>query len=107
MARPGAQGAHLPETWCDSLSPRLGIGAVEELSSLNSLVSNPEQSAARTADARRWILQQDLSRPTILVTHQVNIGALVNAYPNEGDIVVVQRAPTGELRVLGTIAADR
>jgi broad specificity phosphatase PhoE len=95
--------------WCRTLDTArlLGIGAVEELSALNSLVSYPGQSAAMTADARRWILQQDLSRPTILVTHQINIGAIVNAYPNEGDIVVVRRAAAGELRVLGTIPADR
>ena len=95
--------------WCRTLDTArlLGIGAVEELPALNSLVSYPGQSATMTADARRWILQQDLSRPTILVTHQINIGAIVNAYPNEGDIVVVQRAPAGDLRVLGTIPADR
>jgi len=52
-------------------------------------------------------MPQPLDGPTLLVTHQVNIGALVGAYPEEGDIVVVQRADGGELRVLGTIAADR
>jgi phosphohistidine phosphatase SixA len=95
--------------WCRTLDTArlLGVGAVEELPTLNSLVSYPGQSASMTADARRWIQQQDLSRPTILVTHQVNIGAIVNAYPNEGEIVVVQRTPTGELRVLGTILPDR
>jgi broad specificity phosphatase PhoE len=95
--------------WCRTLDTArlLGIGTVEELPALNSLVSYPGQSTAMTADARRWILSQDPSKPTILVTHQINIGALVNAYPNEGDIVVVQRTATGELRVLGTIPADR
>jgi len=95
--------------WCRTLDTArlLGIGTVEELPSLNSLVSYPGQSAAMTADARRWILSQGTSKPTILVTHQINIGAIVNAYPNEGDIVVVQRTGAGELRVLGTIPADR
>ena len=95
--------------WCRTLDTArlLDIGAVEELPALNSLVSYPAQSAAMTADARKWILGQTLSTPTILVTHQINIGALVNAYPNEGDIVVVQRTSAGDLRVLGTIRADR
>jgi phosphohistidine phosphatase SixA len=95
--------------WCRTLDTArlLDIGAVEELPALNSLVSYPGQSAAMTADARRWILSQDLSKPTILVTHQINIGAIGNAYPNEGDIVVVQRTAAGELRVLGTIPANR
>ena len=51
------------------------------------------------------ILEQPLSEPTILVTHQVNIGALLGVYPEEGDIVVVQRTGEGTLRVVGTIAA--
>ena len=95
--------------WCRALDTArlLGMGTVEELPALNSLVSYPGQSTAMTADARRWILSQDPSKPTILVTHQINIGALVNAYPNEGDIVVVQRTAAGDLRVLGTIPADR
>ena len=95
--------------WCRTLDTArlLGLGAVEELPALNSLVSYPEQSAAMTADVRRWIQAQDLTRPTILVTHQVNIGAIVNVYPDEGEIVVVQRTPAGELRVMGTIPPDR
>ncbi len=95
--------------WCRTLDTArlLGLGAVEELPALNSLVSYPGQSAAMTADVRRWIQQQDLTRPTILVTHQVNIAAIVNVYPDEGGIIVVQRMPSGELRVLGTIPPPR
>ena len=46
--------------WCRTLDTArlLGIGAVEELPALNSLVSYPGQSAAMTADARRWILSR-------------------------------------------------
>jgi phosphohistidine phosphatase SixA len=94
--------------WCRCLDTArlLAIGPVEELSALNSLVSYPGESATRTQDARSWILGQDVMRPTILVTHQINISALVGAYPNEGDIVVVQRTAGGDLRVVGTITAD-
>lgn len=94
--------------WCRTLETArlLAVGEVEEQPALNSLVSYPGQSAAMTREARDWILKQDLATPTILVTHQVNIGALVGSSPGEGDIVVVQRAPSGELRVIGTIAAN-
>ena len=93
--------------WCRTLETArlLNLGNVEELPALNSLVSYPGESTARTEAARRWILEQDLSRPTILVTHQVNISALVAASPNEGDIVVVERTSRGDLRVIGTIQA--
>jgi hypothetical protein len=58
-----------------------------------------------TRDAGEWILEQDLSAPTIVVTHQINIGALVRAAPAEGDIVVVRPLPDGQLDVVGTIPA--
>jgi phosphohistidine phosphatase SixA len=93
--------------WCRCLDTArlLAIGSVEELPSLNSHISYPGQGGAMTRSLRSWILEQALDRPTLLVTHQVNIAALVGAYPEEGDIVVVQRTPGGDLRVLGTIAA--
>ena len=56
-------------------------------------------------DTRAWILEQDLSTPTILVTHQINIGALLRRYPAEGEIVVVKPRPSGGLDVVGTISA--
>jgi hypothetical protein len=83
----------------------LALGTVESLPSLNSLVSYPGQADTMTRNVRSWILAQELDGPTILVTHQVNIGALVGTDPDEGDIVVVERTAENELRVLGTIAA--
>ncbi len=68
--------------------------------------SYPGLSGEMTRSVNRWILEQELGGPTILVTHQVNIGALVGVYPDEGDIVVVERRRQDELRVLGTIAAS-
>lgn len=93
--------------WCRCMdtSRLLALGTVESLPSLNSLVSYPGQADTMTRNVRSWILAQELDGPTILVTHQVNIGALVGTYPDEGDIVVVERTAENELRVLGTIAA--
>jgi phosphohistidine phosphatase SixA len=98
----------LSSQWCRCLDTAtlLGLGQVEELPSLNSLVSNAGEAAEMTGATREWLLEQDLSRPTILVTHQVNIGALVRSYPNEGEIVVVRIAPDIGLDVVGTIGVD-
>jgi len=90
---------------CQDTAQLLDLGPVEDLPSLNSLVSYPRRSAEMTAATHAWILEQDLSRPTILVTHQINIGALVREYPNEGQIVVVQPSADGSLEVVGTIDA--
>ena len=76
--------------WCRCMdtSRLLAMGNVEELPSLNSLVSYPGQLGVMTRSVRSWILEQELNGPTILVTHQVNIGALVGAYPDEGDTIL-------------------
>lgn len=91
--------------WCRCLDTArlLDIGPVEELPQLNSLVSYPRESRAMTVELRQWLGEQDLSRPTILVTHQINIAALVNSAPREGAIVVVRRTESGDLAVIGTL----
>ena len=94
--------------WCRCIDTAelLDLGPLEQVPFFNSLVSYPRESAQMTRDARDWILAQDWSALTIVVTHQVNIGALVRAYPAEGEIVVVRRAPEGTLEVVGTIGVD-
>jgi len=93
--------------WCRCMDTAelLALGPVEELSSLNSLVSYPRDRDEMTNATREWILGQDLSEPLLLVTHQVNIGALVGARPDEGEIVVVRPTGDGSLDVVGTIRA--
>ena len=93
--------------WCRCLhtAELLGLGAVEELPFLNSLVSFRREGSAMIRDTRAWIVEQDLSAPTILVTHQINIGALVRRYPAEGEIVVIRPTAAGGLHVVGTISA--
>lgn len=93
--------------WCRCLhtAELLALGAVVELPFLNSLVTFRREGSAMIRDTRAWILEQDLSAPTILVTHQINIGALVRRYPAEGEIVVIRPTPAGGLHVVGTISA--
>jgi broad specificity phosphatase PhoE len=94
--------------WCRCIDTAelLGLGPVEQLSDLNSLVSYPRDSADMTRDARAWILRLDLSSPVLIVTHQVNIGALVGRSPREGEIVVVKPTPDGELAVVGIVGVE-
>jgi phosphohistidine phosphatase SixA len=94
--------------WCRCLDTAalIDIGPVDELPFLNSLVSYPRESGTMTRAAREWIAAQDLSGPVVLVTHQVNIGALVQQYPAEGEIVVVRPTAAGGLEVVGTIGVD-
>lgn len=93
--------------WCRCLhtAELLELGAVEELPFLNSLVTFRREGSAMIRDTRAWIVEQDLTEPIVLVTHQINIGALIRRYPAEGEIVLVRPTPTGGLHVVGTISA--
>ena len=83
---------------------RLGsIEEVEELAFLNSLIAYRGQNAEMTAGLRHWVSEQDLSTPTMLVTHSVNIGALIGSYPREGEIIIARRTESGDLIVVGSI----
>ena len=91
--------------WCRCLETGrlLSLGEVEELSFLNSLIAYRGQNAEITASLSSWIKDQDLSTPTLLITHSVNIGALIGSYPQEGEIVFVERSDSGDLHVIGSI----
>ena len=94
--------------WCRCLDTAelLNIGSIEEFPSLNSLVSYPGQGRAMTQDLTAWIAEQDISRPTLLVTHQINIGSLLRSSAGEGDILIVHRQPDGALTVTGIVRAN-
>tara|TARA_Y100000994_G_scaffold176923_1_gene146004 strand:- start:1473 stop:1724 length:252 start_codon:yes stop_codon:yes gene_type:complete len=81
----------------------MSIGEVEELAFLNSLIAYRGQNAEMTAGLRHWVSEQDLSTPTILVTHSVNIGALIGSYPREGEIILARRTESSDLIIVGSI----
>ncbi len=94
--------------WCRCLETArlLGLGELEELPSLNSFFQAWEKRDGQTRALRDWLRQQDLARPTVLVTHQVNITALTGVFPSSGEIVFLRRDEAGELLVIGTIETD-
>jgi 8-oxo-(d)GTP phosphatase len=93
--------------WCRALETAklLGLGPVTELPALNSFFSRGD-GAAQTRTLRSWIAQQDVSRPLVLVTHQVNITALSDVYPASGEMVVMRRASDGTLTKVGSLRSD-
>ena len=95
----------LSSQWCRCLETAtlLKLGPVEELPALNSFFQRYERWASQTRMLLEWIAGQDLAQPLVLVTHQVNITALTGIYPESGELVVVHRADTGELTVIGTL----
>lgn len=92
--------------WCRCLETAqiLDLGPVEPLPALNSFFEDRESGPAQTRELRAEIAEMDLSRPVVMVTHQVNITALTRVFPSSGEMVVVKRAADGAIEVLGTIA---
>ncbi len=94
----------LSSQWCRCLETAelLGLGPVEELPILNSFFERRENEERQTRGLEGWLAEQDLDRPVVLVTHQVNITALTGVFPTSGEMVVIRRSQDGGLVVVGT-----
>lgn len=94
--------------WCRTreTAEQLGLGAVTELSLLNSFVSERSEEAQRTAALRQWIAAADLSLPVVLVTHQVNITGLSGIFPSSGEMIVLRRRADGGVEVAGRVLTN-
>ncbi len=88
---------------CLDTAELLDLGPVNPLPALNSFFQNFEQKDASTESLRRWLSDQEMDKPLVLVTHQVNITALLGVYASSGEIVVVKKDAQGGLKVLGSI----
>lgn len=99
------QARVLSSQWCRCLDTAelLGFGPVEPLPALNSFFEDRGSGPAQTRALRARIAEMDLSRPVVMVTHQVNITSLTRVYPSSGEMVVLRREEDGSLEVLGTL----
>ena len=94
--------------WCRCLETAelLGLGPVEALPVLNSFYERRENQERQTRTLESWLAEQNLERPVVLVTHQVNITALTGVFPTSGEMVVIRRTDAGGITVVGTIETD-
>ncbi|MGY5453497.1 histidine phosphatase family protein [Agarivorans sp. MS3-6] len=88
--------------WCRCLDTArlLKFGEVKELLALNSFYRQFQRQEQQTQTLKEWLAQQNLTLPTVLVTHQVNITALTGVYPQSGELILVKRREHGEVRVV-------
>ena len=91
---------------CKETAKEIALGTYKTLDLLNSFFSNHKIGALQTRNLENWIKELSLKTPTLLVTHQVNITALVGHYPTQGEIVFAKRLRNGKLRLVGSIEAD-
>jgi broad specificity phosphatase PhoE len=94
--------------WCRCLETahHLRLGSVTERPFLNSLHARSERIAPQRRAFRRWLADQPLKRPVVLVTHQATIRAFTGRYTASGEMVVARRSADGGLLVVGTIRTD-
>lgn len=93
----------LSSAWCRSheTAEELGLGPVAIRPALNSFFGDRSQAAASTAGLRRILADWRGQGPLVLVTHQVNITALIGAWVRSGEVVVV--GADAEARLLGRL----
>ncbi|KFI05273.1 histidine phosphatase family protein [Massilia sp. BSC265] len=103
-------GPVLSSRWCRCLdTARLAFGRVEEAPMLDSMFRDTE--AASRAKVREVLAtvaayKAGGDKPNlVLVTHDVNIRALVNEYVEQGEIVVTRPGPD-RLEVVGRLRAQ-
>ncbi len=94
--------------WCRCMETArlLDLGEPVALPLLNSFFTEMGQKEEQTSLLRQWLLEQDLARPIVLVTHQVNITALTGVYPGSGELVILQRTAENSFMALGTVKVE-
>ena len=92
--------------WCRCVdtAERLKLGEVtQSLNVASTFQQNLDGNPARNVAAvKQWIAGLDTGKPTVIVTHQVNITALTGQYSSSGDMVVVH-VNGDSLEPVGTI----
>lgn len=98
-------GPVLSSRWCRCLdTARLAFGRVEPSAMIDSMFQDDEAARQRKlAQLRTYLAGYRDPGNLVLVTHDVNIRALVGKYVEQGDIVIAARRPDGSLRIEATI----
>ena len=94
--------------WCRTReTARLAFGErlPREEPAFNSFFAQgPAQREAQTARARALLARWSGPGTLVVVTHQVNIAALTGQAAASAEAIVVRRDPSGDLRVVGSLA---
>ena len=94
--------------WCRCIdtASTLDLGVPEELPSMNSFFETREREAMQMESLKDWLIKQDLTKPVVLVTHQVNMSALTGAYPASGEIFIIERTASGDFSIYDKIKTE-
>jgi phosphohistidine phosphatase SixA len=99
----------LSSQWCRCLETAelLNLGEVEPFPPLNSFFGNQSTAAAQTAEVQQFLLNhQETPGVMVMVSHQVNVTALSNIFPQSGEAVVMQIGDDNQLMILGRLLPE-
>ena len=88
--------------WCRCKeTAQLAFGTYQELPALNSFFEYPDLDVRQTEAMVDFLQQRRPHRGNlILVTHQVNITALTDVFPSQGEIIVITMSADTQLEVI-------
>ena len=94
-------GPVLSSRWCRCLdTARLAFGRVEPSLMIDSMFEDDDAARERKlAQLRTYLAGYQDRGNLVLVTHDVNIRALVGKYVEQGDVVIAARSRDGALRI--------
>jgi phosphohistidine phosphatase SixA len=97
--------AVLSSQWCRTMETAhlLGLGPVTEAPSLNSFFRDSSSRDSQTEATRDLITETP--RRLMLVTHQVNISALVGHGTRSGEVLIIRPTDSG-IELMGRILID-
>lgn len=97
-------GRVLSSRWCRCLeTARLAFGSAEPWAPLDSFFDDRSREPEQTRQVRSLIGDRPVSGNLILVTHQVNIGALTGIFPAQGEMIILTPLGNGDFRVAGRL----
>jgi broad specificity phosphatase PhoE len=97
-------GRVLSSQWCRCLeTARLAFGRAEAWPPLNSFFDDRGREPEQTRAIRTLVGERPGEATLVLVTHQVNISALVGVFPAPGELVILTPERHGQFRVAGRI----
>jgi phosphohistidine phosphatase SixA len=95
----------LSSRWCRALdTARLAFGALAERAPpLDSFFAGRDQEEAHTRAVRQIIQDWRSGGVLVLITHQVNITALTEVFPSEGEMLVLRPRTSSGFDLIGRI----
>jgi broad specificity phosphatase PhoE len=100
-----SEAAIYSSRWCRCIETArlLDLGPVEILPALDSFFRDRRKERPQTRALMEWLRARDLTRPLVLVTHQVNITALTGIFPQSGEMIVVRLGEQDTVEVVGRL----